>query len=156
VTRYWCCWCGSTVDRPGDGEYVSCKRCDHEFRKLLGFGPVSLMFPLKPGQDPGLPAASRKRFRFRNARTGEFVGITDVAAVDPEAAPSYRFRVVGTYSGSVEENDDQVTVRLSTGPAGRETLSGTLTMTTVEWAVLSTALRRSLPAIVQIVDDEAA
>jgi hypothetical protein len=80
MVTYWCSWCGARTLGETDEEFHACSRCALEFGRLFGFVPRTLMFPLAPGEDPGSPAASRRRFVFRDAATGEVRGRTAIAA----------------------------------------------------------------------------
>jgi hypothetical protein len=152
MTTYWCCWCGSTAERGGPDEFVPCRRCENELGGLLGYRPKTLMFPLAPGESPGIPGAARRRFVFKDAATGEVVGATRTADHTPsitgvESMPdtrTYKFKILGTYPRRIDGNDGHVTVNLAIGPAGRETYSGTLTMSEIEWEELVSVLRDGL------------
>ena len=54
---------------------------------------------------------------------------------------NYTFKIIGTYERRVDGNDDHVSVNLAIGPPGRETYTGTLTMTFPQWQALVTVLR---------------
>ncbi|HEX9711254.1 MAG TPA: hypothetical protein VGB52_01720 [Actinomycetota bacterium] len=79
MARYWCGWCGDASIAP-PGLDVPCRRCAGEFTMLFGFTPRTSMDELAPGEEPGEPAAARKRFTFYDARTGVVIGRTAVAA----------------------------------------------------------------------------
>jgi hypothetical protein len=78
MTTYSCVWCGSTEEWVWANDRVACGRCVREFSGLLGFVPRTLAVPVEPGEDPGPPAAARMRFEFRDARTGDLRGRTEV------------------------------------------------------------------------------
>lgn len=78
MVTYWCAWCGENDHRPTEDEVVPCGRCAREFARLFGFVPRTMMFPLRSGEEPGRPAASDRRFEFRDAETGALRGRTEV------------------------------------------------------------------------------
>lgn len=76
MVKFWCPWCGQTASSELKDDLVPCLRCIREFTLLLGFVPITWMQPLEPGEEPEEPAAARKRFVFRDARTGKMIGRT--------------------------------------------------------------------------------
>jgi hypothetical protein len=78
LVTFWCSWCGNTARRASRDETVRCGRCVEEAVRLFRYWPWTVMIPLAPGELPGPPHASRKRFEFRDVRTHRVAGRTEV------------------------------------------------------------------------------
>jgi hypothetical protein len=80
MVRYYCTWCGNTAKRNGRNETVRCGRCVQEAVRLFHYWPWTVMIPLEPGERPPPPRASRRRFEFRDVRSHQVTGRTEVVA----------------------------------------------------------------------------
>lgn len=76
MITFWCSWCGEVAQAESEDAHVPCFRCAREFARLFGFWPQTGMTPLSPGEEPGEPAAARKRFALYDAETGALRGKT--------------------------------------------------------------------------------
>lgn len=64
------------------------------------------------------------------------------------------FRLLGRFRSELEGNEDHVTVSLLTGPDWQHlSLSGTLTMTELEWQDLLEGMSRGMPDGVRLETD---
>lgn len=79
MINYYCTWCGNTATRATRSETVRCGRCVEEAVRLFRYWPWTVMVPLAPGEAAPPPRSSRRRFEFRDVRTREVRGRTDVA-----------------------------------------------------------------------------
>ena len=78
MTVYRCGWCGEVFEAGAENKVTPCWQCTHEFARLLGYLPRTVILPVAAGRETDDPVAAHRRIEFVDPTTGRARGRTAI------------------------------------------------------------------------------